>query len=118
MSERDKGALWAETSKPNIAGNVSKVAQGMINKIKEKYSGDLSLQITGDGNRFNYSAKITGYGRIKIINRLTLCEIGKDVLKPPYSCKKCGGCKSKEMLAELGDYLKNYNICLEVFSAI
>lgn len=114
MSERSRGAVWAETSAADIAGKVQKVAQELSKKIKEKYYGDLSLQITDDGNRFNYSAKISGDGRIKIINKLTLCEIGRETRRPPYSCKKCVGCDSRKILSGLGDYLKNYNIGLEI----
>lgn len=117
MSQKTKGSKWAETSKADIAGNVSKVAQELDKKIKGKYSGNLSLRIEDNGNKFTYSAEIMENNKVKIKNKLTLCEIGRDVYKPPYSCKKCSGCESNEKLRELGSYLKSYNIDLKISAA-
>ncbi len=117
MSLKTKSSLWIETSKADITGNVSKVAQELDKKIKGKYYKDLSLLIKDGGNNFRYSAKITEAGNVIIKSKFTLCNIGIDVHRPPYSCGKCDGCESKEILTELGDYLKSYNIGLEISAA-
>lgn len=114
MSERSRGAAWTETSKADVAGNVPKVAQELDKKIKGKYSGNLSLRIEDNGNKFSYSAEIMENNKVKIKNKFTLCEIGRDVYKPPFSCRKCSGCESNERLRELGNYLKSYNIDLKI----
>jgi len=41
MSQRGKGPEWTRTSGANISGNVPKVAQGLEEKVKGKYSGGL-----------------------------------------------------------------------------
>ncbi len=122
MRGKKRNQKWAEVPKPDIEGNVPKVAFEISKKLKDgPKSNDLSLQIVFRSpyftDRFNYSV-VAKNGVVEISNKKRLCELklmfaDTSYLVVPDGCRKCYNhiCYNNELLSELADYLKDtYNI--------